>query len=76
MDDDIGDLIRALCTRAGMIMEDASVDALIMSPGNRDTINAKLERLADAALEISAIINAARALHVHLQTGTECRNLR
>ena len=62
MDDDIVDLIRVLCTRAGMIMEDASVDALIMSPGNPDSINAKLERLADAALAISAIINAAQAL--------------
>ena len=62
MDDDIVDLIRALCTRAGMIMEDASVDALMMTAGNPDTINAKLARLADAALAISAIINAARAL--------------
>ena len=62
MDDDIGDLVRALCTRAGMIMEDASVDALMTSAGDPDAINAKLERLADAALAISAIINAARAL--------------
>ena len=56
------ELIRALCARAGMIMEDASVDALMMSAGDPDTINAKLELLADAALEISAIINAAQAL--------------
>ena len=62
MDDDIGDLSRALCTRAGMIMEDASVDALMMPRAGPDTINAKLERLDDAALEISATINAARAL--------------
>ena len=62
MDDDIGDLIGALCIRAAMIMEDASVDALMMSAGDPDTINAKLELLADAALEISAIINAAQAL--------------
>lgn len=62
MDDGIVDLIRALCTRSGMIMEDASADALIMSPGNPEAMNAKLERLADAALAISAIINAAQAL--------------
>lgn len=62
MDDDIGDLISALCTRAGMIMEDASVDALMMRADDPDAINAKLERLADAALAISAIINAAQAL--------------
>lgn len=62
MDDDIVDLIRALCTRVGMIMEDASVDALMMSAGDPETMNAKIKRLADAALEISAIINAARAL--------------
>ena len=62
MDDDIGDLIGALCTRAAMIMEDASVDALMMPRAGPDTINAKLERLDDAALAISAIVNAARAL--------------
>ena len=62
MNDDIRDLIRALCTRAGMIMEDASVDALMFPQAGPDTINAKLERLADAALAISEIVNAARAL--------------
>ena len=62
MEDDIRDLIGALCTRAGMIMEDASVDALMMSAGDPDALNAKLGLLADAALAISAIINAARAL--------------
>lgn len=62
MDDDIVDLIRTLSTRVGMIMEDESVDALMMPQAGPDTINAKLERLDDAALSISAIINAARAL--------------
>lgn len=62
MDDEIGDLIRALCTRAGMIMQDASTDALIMSADDPDTINSKLERLADAAHAISDIVDAARAL--------------
>ena len=62
MDDDIRDLIRALCTRAGMIMEDASVDALIMSADDPDIVNAKLGLLADASLAISAIVNAARVL--------------
>ena len=62
MDDDIGDLIRALCTRAGMIMEDASVDALMMPQADLGAMAAKLERLSNAARTISAIVDAARAL--------------
>ena len=45
-----------------MIMEDASVDALMMSADDPDTISAKLGCLAEAALAISALLNAARAL--------------
>ena len=62
MDDDADDLIRKLCTRAGMIMEDASVDALLMPGADPEAIGAKLERLGDAAHAISAIVAAARAL--------------
>ena len=39
MDVNLVDLIRALCTRAGMIMEDASVDALMMRADDPDTIS-------------------------------------
>lgn len=56
------DLIRALCTRASMIMEDASVDALMMSAVGPVEMAARLVRLSDAALAISAIVDAARAL--------------
>ena len=62
MDDDVIDLLRALCTRAGMIMEDASVEVLSMPGAGPSAMTAKLERLADAALAISAIVDAARAL--------------
>lgn len=62
MDEDIVDLIHTLCTRAGMIMEDVSVDALSMPGTDPSAIAAKLERLADAAQAISAMVDAARAL--------------
>lgn len=63
MDDDTADLIRKLCTRAGMIMEDASVEALIMPVIDASSIDAKLALLADAAYAISAIVAAARVLN-------------
>ena len=50
-------------------MEDASVDALVMSADGPDTINAKLGRLADAALAISAILNAACVLQRSFGSG-------
>lgn len=63
MDDDVVDLIRTLCTRAGMIMEDASVEALLMPAADPQALSAKLDQLADAAKAISAIVAAARALN-------------
>jgi hypothetical protein len=58
-DDDIA-LIRQLCTRAGCIMEDTSVVALIWDDGL--AINARLAKLSDAANDIHALVAAARAL--------------
>lgn len=61
MDDDTADLIARLCTRVGMIMEDASVIALTISgrePGNR---RAAIDELEGAARRINALIAAAKA---------------
>jgi hypothetical protein len=63
MDDDTADLIRALCTRAGMIMEDVSVEALSVSGADQAAINARLTLLGDGAKAISALITAARILN-------------
>jgi hypothetical protein len=63
MDDDTADLIRALCTRAGMIMEDVSVSALTISGADRAEIRAKLTLLADGAAAINALIAAASVLN-------------
>ena len=62
MDDDTTDLIARLCTRVGMIMEDASVIALTVSgiePSNRQ---AAIDELEGAARQINALVAAARAL--------------
>jgi hypothetical protein len=58
MDED-GELIDALCTRIGMIMEDASVVALSRGGGNRDD---RLAQLAAALEQMSALAGAAQAI--------------
>lgn len=58
MDED-GELIDALCTRIGMIMEDASVVALSRGSGDRDD---RLARLATAIEQMSALARAAQAI--------------
>jgi hypothetical protein len=62
MDDDTADLVQTLCTRAGMIMEDLSVEALTISGADRVAVGAGLTLLADGAKTISALIAAASAL--------------
>jgi hypothetical protein len=62
MDDDTADLIQALCTRAGMIMEDVSVEALTISGTDQVAIGARLTLLADGAKAISSLIAAASVL--------------
>ena len=62
MDDDTDDLIAQLCTRIGMIMEDASVIALNVSgkvPSDRQTA---IDELDGAAKRIEALIAAVRTL--------------
>jgi hypothetical protein len=64
MDDDTEELLNLLCTRIGMIMEDASVVALTIGarePGQRLGEMAKLET---ASAQIAALTAAARSLLV------------
>jgi hypothetical protein len=60
MDDDDIALIRQLCTRAGCIMEDTSVVALIWDDGL--TLEARLAKLSDAANDIRTLVAAAKPL--------------
>ena len=63
MDEDTLELIQRLCTRAGMIMEDTSAEALTTAPSDAGTMSKKLERLAEAAHAVVVIVAAAQALH-------------
>lgn len=58
MDDD-HELIDALCTRIGTIMEDAGVIAL---SSRRDEGQARVVDLAEAIEQMSALVAAARAV--------------
>ena len=63
MDKASDDLIDQLCTRAGMIMEDANPIALTMPSFHGDERKLALVQLERAAAEISALIVAARSIH-------------
>jgi len=63
MDDDTSDLVVQLCTRIGMIMEDASPVALTvvgMEPAERKAALATLER---AIGQLGALIAVVKSLH-------------
>ena len=62
MDDDTQDLIVQLCTRIGMIMEDASVIALTYPRCTGDTRQAAIAKIGLAAKQISALVAAAEAM--------------
>jgi len=62
MDDDTAELIQALCVRAGMIMEDASVEALVWSEEEREDPGPKLLRLSGTTMLLRHLVTAARAL--------------
>jgi hypothetical protein len=62
MDDDTTDLIARLCTRVGMIMEDASVIALTISGSEPGDLPLAIDELEGAARQIKALVAAARAL--------------
>ena len=62
MDEDVADLVRQLCTRAGMIMEDVSVIALTDKLADVASARKVTEKLRAAAKGIGALAKAAEAL--------------
>ena len=62
MDDNTADLVAHLCTRIGMIMEDASVTALTIGGKSPTDRLAAIDELEGAAKRIDALVSAIRAL--------------
>lgn len=62
MDGDTDELITQLCTRIGMIMEDACMTALTMGAVKGDGRAGSIGELEVAAHRIQALVAAAKAL--------------
>ena len=63
MDDDTDDdLIARLCTRIGMIMEDASVVALTGARGSAAEVASTVARIEHASEQIAGLVQATKAL--------------
>ncbi len=62
MDDDTAELITRICTRIGMIMEDASLSALTLGAMERTPIPYALAELELVTVRNSALIAAAKAV--------------
>jgi hypothetical protein len=62
MDPDRVELIRQLCTQAGMIMEDASSSALLIADVTDEGIRSTVTDLMVASERIKALVEAAAAL--------------
>jgi hypothetical protein len=69
MDDDTIELIRQLCTRIGIIMEDASVGALVSRSG--DDLTSKVASLRLDVERMAALVSAAQALCVDCTRGPD-----
>jgi hypothetical protein len=61
LDDDTRALIEQLCTRAGMLMEDASVEALVRA-SSITGLKLKAERIGQTVQQIHQLFAAAEAL--------------
>ena len=62
MDEDTAELVSRLCTRIGMIMEDASVVALTIGSMEEAERSDAIARLEKDARRIDKLIGAVRAL--------------
>jgi hypothetical protein len=62
MDADTEDLIAQLCTRAGILMEDASVMALMIRGLDVAERPARLKKLSAAIATMASLVEAAEAL--------------
>ena len=61
LDGDTLDLINQLCTRIGMIMEDAAPLALQLST-TRQEVASRLSLLNDSVVSMAALVAAARSI--------------
>jgi hypothetical protein len=62
MDSDTIDLIRKLCTRAGMLMEDMSLLAITAPPDRPGTLQESVATLREGCDDMRALIAAAEVL--------------
>ena len=62
MDQDTANLIAALCTQAGMIMEDIVDEALTMGRSGAAERTGRLQQLKRASDKIGTLVDAALAL--------------
>ena len=62
MDDDSADLLKQLCMRAAMIMEDVCTAALTFDPRDPQARGDALSQLEDAARSIADLVRGARAI--------------
>ncbi len=62
MDDETQELIKLLCTRIGMIMEDASVVALTIGSRDREARLSAIAELNISAEQIGRLVKAIQSL--------------
>lgn len=62
MDEDDIELVMRLCTRAGMLMEDASADAIGAAGADPAELVTIVEKLEQATRDILAVVLAASAV--------------
>jgi hypothetical protein len=62
VDDDTADLVRLLCTRAGMIMEDASSAAILIGGKAPAEMLVMIKELQLQTMRSAALLAAARAM--------------
>ena len=60
--DEVANLVQQLCVRAGMLMEDFSVDAVSILPTVTADRAAMLARLMSATGDVAALVAAAEVL--------------
>ena len=62
MDEHTIDLVRQLCTRIGMVMEDEAETALIWNDSGQTMLSERLNGLSDAGLSIYRLAEAAKVI--------------
>lgn len=62
MDDVTADMVRLLCTRAGMIMEDARAAAILIGSSTRAEMLVTIDELQIQTTRSAELLAAARAM--------------